>query len=185
MSKNNIRIMKLFNYNKLCEIIKDIFKITIKNKVILNNDYKNLEKLFKKIPLTKKKIKKFFNIMKQELSEEFMFHNYKVWERFFIYLRNYYRYLYNKHKTPDICKISKYFFKKLKEIENECYDNCDFESNYSKKDLCLDARLSKSTLCKHCGKKRYMYLFHVNDSKTKCIKCGKCVILYYEECCNT
>jgi len=185
MPSNAKLVFKKYKYKKLCEMLDDIFKLTIRGKVISNEDPIELKKLFMKIPITKKGIKKFFKIMKRELSVQFMFHTEKVWKRFFMYLRNYYRNQYKKSENPNISKISSSFFKNIKKIEIESYQNCEDDYIYESEQYCPDACLNKTILCKTCGKERYMYTRHVDTSLTICNTCGKCILFFYEPCCHS
>lgn len=183
MSSNTKIVFEKYTHKKLCEMLQDIFKLTIRGKVISSEYPIELKKLFKKIPITKKGIKKFFNIIKRELSDQYILNTKNNWKRFFIYMRCYYRNQYKKTKQTDSCKISRFFFKKIKDIENECYQNCDDGSINGNEQYCPDIRLNKTIICKTCGKKRHMYICHIDKSTTKCSKCGECILFYYEHCC--
>ena len=152
MSSNAKLVFKKYKYKKLCEMLDDIFKLTICGKVISNEEPNELKELFMKIPITKKSIKKFCKIMKRKLSEQFMFNTSKFWKSFFTYLRNYYRNQYKKSENPNLSKISIFFFKKIKRIEIECYQNCEDDYIYESEQYCPDSRLNKTILCKTCGR---------------------------------
>lgn len=183
MSSNAKLIFKKYKYKKLCEMLDDIFKLTICGKVISNEDSIELKKLFKKIPITKKGIKNFFNIMKRELSDFFICYTKEIWKRFFTYLRHYYRNQYKKSENPNLSKISSSFFRNIEKIEIECYQNCDEESIVAIEQYCPDIRLNKTTLCNTCGKERHVYIRHVDMSVKNCKICGKCIMFFYEKCC--